>query len=37
MHATDGGPTAGCVSFDDGTLVKIIQWLRPGALIAIAQ
>ena len=37
MHATDGGPTAGCVSLDDGTLVKVIQWLRPGALIAIAQ
>ena len=37
MHATDGRPTAGCVSLDDDTLVKIIQWLRPGALIAITQ
>ena len=37
MHATDGGPTEGCVAIDDATLVKIIQWLRPGALIAIAQ
>lgn len=37
LHATDGGPTAGCVAIDDATLVKIIQWLRPGALIAIAQ
>ena len=37
LHATDGGPTAGCVALDDDTLVKIIQWLRPGALIAIAQ
>lgn len=37
MHATDGGPTAGCVAIDDPTLVKIIQWLRPGALIAIAK
>ena len=37
MHATDGGPTAGCVAIDDATLVKIIQWLRPGALIAIAK
>lgn len=37
LHATDGGPTAGCVAIDDGTLVKIIQWLRPGALIAISQ
>ena len=37
MHATDGGPTAGCVSIDDGTLVQIIRWMRPGALIAIAK
>ena len=37
LHATDGGPTEGCVATDDETLVKIIQWLRPGALIAIAQ
>jgi L,D-peptidoglycan transpeptidase YkuD (ErfK/YbiS/YcfS/YnhG family) len=37
MHATDGGPTEGCVSIDDAMLVKIIQWLRPGALIAISQ
>ena len=37
LHATDGTPTAGCVAIDDAMLVKIIQWLRPGALIAIAQ
>lgn len=37
LHATDGGPTAGCVAIDDDTLVKIIRWLRPGAVIAIAQ
>ncbi|WP_343600380.1 L,D-transpeptidase [Mycobacterium sp.] len=37
FHTTDGGPTAGCVAIDDATLVKIIQWLRPGALIAIAK
>lgn len=37
MHTTDGGPTGGCVSIDDAALVKIIQWLRPGAVIAIAQ
>lgn len=37
LHATDGGPTAGCVAIDDATLVKIIQWLKPGALIAITQ
>ena len=37
LHTTDGGPTAGCVAIDDPTLVKIMQWLRPGALIAIAK
>lgn len=37
LHTTDGGPTAGCVAIDDGTLVKIMQWLRPGAVIAIAK
>jgi len=37
LHATDGGPTAGCVAIDDATLVKIIGWMRPGAVIAIAQ
>lgn len=37
FHTTDGGPTAGCVAIDDATLVKIIQWLQPGALIAIAK
>ncbi|MFV9634875.1 L,D-transpeptidase family protein [Mycobacterium neumannii] len=37
VHATDGGPTAGCVAIDDGKLVEIMRWLRPGALIAIAQ
>ena len=29
LHATDGGPTAGCVAIDDGNLVEIIRWLRP--------
>jgi L,D-peptidoglycan transpeptidase YkuD (ErfK/YbiS/YcfS/YnhG family) len=37
VHTTDGGPTAGCVSMDDGTLVEIMRWLQPGALIAIAE
>jgi L,D-peptidoglycan transpeptidase YkuD (ErfK/YbiS/YcfS/YnhG family) len=37
FHTTDGGPTAGCVAIDDSTLVQIIQWLRPGAVMAIAQ
>jgi L,D-peptidoglycan transpeptidase YkuD (ErfK/YbiS/YcfS/YnhG family) len=37
LHTTDGGPTAGCVAIDDPMMVKLIQWLRPGALIAIAK
>ncbi|WP_026357277.1 L,D-transpeptidase [Mycobacterium sp. 141] len=37
VHTTDGGPTAGCVAIDDGKLVQIMQWLRPGALIAVAK
>jgi L,D-peptidoglycan transpeptidase YkuD (ErfK/YbiS/YcfS/YnhG family) len=37
FHTTDGGPTEGCVAIDDGTLVQIIRWLRPGAVMAIAQ
>lgn len=37
LHATDGGPTAGCVAIEDATLVKIMRWLRPGALIAVAR
>src|ERR1700710_1683652 len=37
LHATDGGPTAGCVAVDDGTLVEIMRWLQPGALIAVTQ
>ena len=37
FHTTDGGPTEGCVAIDDATLVQIIQWLRPGAVIAITK
>lgn len=37
LHSTDGGPTAGCVAIDDATLAQLTQWLRPGALIAIAK
>ena len=37
VHTTDGGPTAGCVALDDATLVKIMRWLQPGALIAVAK
>ena len=37
VHTTNGAPTAGCVALDDATLVTIIKWLQPGAVIAIAQ
>ena len=37
LHTTDGGPTAGCIAIDDATLVKIMRWLRPGALIAVSK
>ncbi len=37
LHTTDGGSTAGCVAIDDATLVKIMRWLRPGALIAVSK
>ena len=37
FHTTDGGPTAGCVAIDDATLVEIMRWLRPGAVMAIAK
>ncbi len=36
LHVTDGGPTAGCVSVDAGTLVSILRWLEPGAHPRIA-
>lgn len=37
LHTTDGGPTAGCVAIADDTLVELIRWLRPGALIALTE
>jgi L,D-peptidoglycan transpeptidase YkuD (ErfK/YbiS/YcfS/YnhG family) len=37
VHTTDGGPTAGCVAVDDATMVKLIRWLRPGAMIAVTK
>lgn len=37
LHTSDGGATAGCVSIDDETLVGIMKWLRPGALIAVSK
>ena len=35
VHSGDGSPTGGCVALDDATLVRIIGWLKPGAVIAI--
>jgi L,D-peptidoglycan transpeptidase YkuD (ErfK/YbiS/YcfS/YnhG family) len=37
LHTSGGGPTAGCVAIDDATLVQLIRWLRPGALIAVSK
>ena len=37
FHTTDGGPTEGCVAIDDATLVSIMRWLQPGAVIAITK
>ena len=37
FHTTDGNPTEGCVAIDDDTLVQIVRWLRPGAVMAIAK
>ncbi len=37
FHTTDGHPTEGCVAIDDPTLVSIIRWLQPGAVIAITK
>jgi L,D-peptidoglycan transpeptidase YkuD (ErfK/YbiS/YcfS/YnhG family) len=37
VHSTDGGATAGCVAIADATLVTIMRWLRPGAVIAVTK
>ncbi|MET0700451.1 MAG: L,D-transpeptidase family protein [Mycobacterium sp.] len=37
VHTTSGGATAGCVAIDDATLVTIMKWLQPGAVIAVAK
>ena len=31
LHVTDGGPTAGCVSIPQATLVSFLAWLEPSA------
>ncbi len=36
LHVTEGGPTAGCVSIDAGTLTSIMRWLKPSGHPRIA-
>ncbi|MGI8590418.1 MAG: hypothetical protein ACR2M5_05430 [Nakamurella sp.] len=36
LHVTNGGPTAGCVSIDAGTLISIMRWLKPSGHPRIA-
>lgn len=31
LHVSDGGPTAGCVSIPQSTLVSLMRWLTPSA------
>jgi L,D-peptidoglycan transpeptidase YkuD (ErfK/YbiS/YcfS/YnhG family) len=31
LHVTNGQPTAGCVATDDGTVVKLLRWMKPAA------
>jgi L,D-peptidoglycan transpeptidase YkuD (ErfK/YbiS/YcfS/YnhG family) len=31
IHVSDGGPTAGCVSIPQATLVSLLSWLTPSA------
>lgn len=35
LHVANGQPTEGCVAIDETALEWLIQWLRPGAVIAI--
>lgn len=36
VHVTNGAPTAGCVAIPATTLVSIMRWIRPGAVIALS-
>jgi L,D-peptidoglycan transpeptidase YkuD (ErfK/YbiS/YcfS/YnhG family) len=31
LHVSNGRPTAGCVATDDGTVVKLLRWMKPAA------
>lgn len=35
LHVTDGSATAGCVAIAQGSLVQILQWIAPGAVIVL--
>ena len=35
MHVSTGRPTAGCVSLPEETLLRVLRWLRPGALVRL--
>jgi L,D-peptidoglycan transpeptidase YkuD (ErfK/YbiS/YcfS/YnhG family) len=35
LHVSTGRPTAGCVSLPEGTLLRVLRWLRPGALVRL--
>lgn len=36
VHVTNGAPTAGCVAIPANTLMSILRWVRPGAVIALS-
>jgi len=35
LHVGTGGPTAGCVSLNSSNVVRLLRWLRPGAVVSI--
>jgi L,D-peptidoglycan transpeptidase YkuD (ErfK/YbiS/YcfS/YnhG family) len=35
LHVSTGRPTAGCVSLPEQQLLRVLRWLRPGAMIRI--
>jgi L,D-peptidoglycan transpeptidase YkuD (ErfK/YbiS/YcfS/YnhG family) len=37
LHVSAGRSTAGCVSLPEATLVRVLRWLRPGALIRLTE
>jgi len=37
LHVSAGQATAGCVSLPETTLVRVLRWLRRGALIRLTE